>query len=115
MAIDSTIPTIMKTLDCILGFSLIAARPAAPTKPRPKPAPSAARPKAMPAAINLNELDSVAAGSGVESCAKAAGFAAIKPANAIAVRTVKTAVRFSCISIKVQHLKGIFNGNYTAG
>ena len=53
MAIDSTIPTIMNTLDCIFGLSLMAARPAAPTKPNPIPAPSAAKPKAIPAPINF--------------------------------------------------------------
>ena len=40
---DSTIPTNMKTLDCIFGLSLIAANPAAPTKPNPIPDPAAAR------------------------------------------------------------------------
>jgi hypothetical protein len=45
----------MKTLDCILGLSLIAASPAAPTKPSPIPAPAPARPKANPAPISLAE------------------------------------------------------------
>ena len=52
---DSTIPTKMKTLDCIFGLSLIAASPAAPTKPSPIPAPAPARPKANPAPISLDE------------------------------------------------------------
>ena len=50
---DSTIPTNMKTLDCIFGLSLIAANPAAPTNPKPIPEPAAARPNAIPAPINL--------------------------------------------------------------
>ena len=37
----------MNTLDCNAGFSLITARPAAPTCPRPIPAPSAATPNAI--------------------------------------------------------------------
>jgi hypothetical protein len=67
----------------------------------------------MPAAINLNEPESVATAS-PPSCAKAAGFAAIKPANAIAARTGRT-IRppFRCISIKNRTLKALFNGNYT--
>lgn len=52
---DSTIPTKMNTLDCIFGLSLIAARPAAPTKPSPIPAPAPARPKAKPAPISLDD------------------------------------------------------------
>lgn len=55
MAIDSTIPTMINTLDCIFGLSLIAASPAAPTKPRPIPAPNAARPNAIPAPISFDE------------------------------------------------------------
>ena len=55
MAIDSTIPTKMNTLDCIFGLSLIAARPAAPTNPSPIPAPAPARPKAKPAPISLDD------------------------------------------------------------
>src|SRR5918998_1035630 len=55
MAIDSTIPTIINTLDCIFGLSLMAARPAAPTKPRPIPAPNAARPNAIPAPMSFDE------------------------------------------------------------
>lgn len=50
---DSTMPTNMKTLDCIFGLSLIAAKPAAPTNPKPIPEPAAARPNAIPAPINL--------------------------------------------------------------
>ena len=57
---DSTIPTKMKTLDCIFGLSLIAASPAAPTKPSPIPAPAPARPKANPAPISLAEPPSEA-------------------------------------------------------
>jgi hypothetical protein len=67
MAIDSTIPTIINTLDCIFGLSLIAASPAAPTKPRPIPAPNAARPNAIPAPISF-EAESEPA---VSSCANA--------------------------------------------
>lgn len=51
---DSTIPTNMKTLDCIFGLSLIAANPAAPTNPKPIPEPAAARPNAIPAPINFD-------------------------------------------------------------
>ena len=61
---DSTIPTNMKTLDCIFGLSLIAAKPAAPTNPKPIPDPAAARPNAIPAPINLepsSEVPSVSA------------------------------------------------------
>ena len=56
---DSTIPTNMKTLDCIFGLSLIAAKPAAPTKPNPIPDPAAARPKAIPAPINFDPASEV--------------------------------------------------------
>ena len=52
---DSTIPTNMKTLDCIFGLSLIAAKPAAPTNPNPIPEPAAARPNAIPAPISLDD------------------------------------------------------------
>src|SRR5918995_1472579 len=55
MAIDSTIPTMINTLDCIFGLSLMAASPAAPTKPRPIPAPNAARPNAIPAPMSFDE------------------------------------------------------------
>ena len=51
---DSTIPTNMKTLDCIFGLSLIAAKPAAPTNPKPIPEPAAARPNAIPAPISFD-------------------------------------------------------------
>ena len=55
IAIDSTMPTKMKTLDCIFGLSLIGAKPAAPTNPSPIPAPAPARPKAKPAPMSLAE------------------------------------------------------------
>ena len=55
MAMDSTIPTKMKTLDCIFGLSLIAAKPAAPTNPKPMPAPAPAKPKASPAPISFED------------------------------------------------------------
>lgn len=48
----------MKTLDCIFGLSLIAAKPAAPTNPKPIPDPAAASPKAIPAPISLDEPES---------------------------------------------------------
>jgi len=61
IAIDSTMPTKMKTLDCIFGLSLIAAKPAAPTNPSPIPAPAPARPKAKTAPMSLAEPPSEAA------------------------------------------------------
>lgn len=113
MAMDSTIPTKIKTLDCIFGFSLIAARPAAPTKPRPIPAPSPASPKANPAARNLKELSLAAA----SSCAYAAGFVNTKPANAREPRTLKREIAgflFSASFIRASTLKALFNYNCTA-
>src|SRR5919199_5999729 len=73
-------PTKINTLDCILGLSLIAARPAAPTNPSPIPAPAPARPKAKPAPISFDEPASEPAGDDFP-CAYAAGLAAIRLAK----------------------------------
>ena len=75
IAIDSTIPTKINTLDCIFGLSLIAASPAAPTNPRPIPDPAAANPNAIPAPISLEpESDDHCLFTGVLSiCMKISG------------------------------------------
>ena len=48
----------MNTFDCNAGFSLITARPAAPTWPKPIPAPPAAIPNARPAPKSFIPADS---------------------------------------------------------
>lgn len=53
----------MNTFDCKAGFSLMTARPAAPTCPRPIPAPNAAKPNARPAPRIFNESELAAAPS----------------------------------------------------